>query len=127
MKRGKITATWITNIASAMLNVEGLCETDVQLMHVRSKCSDEHVSCEISLLLLLLLLSNNALIRQPFSQQCRALSLYIKRGTVSVTVGVANSVANDVTMTIAGLGSIEIWRLATCGHGFHRSSSSDFS
>jgi len=28
---------------------------------------------------------------------------------------------NDVTVTIAGL-PIEIWRLATCGQGLHRSS-----
>jgi len=36
-------------------------------------------------------------------------------------VGARRHNENDVTMTIAGL-PMEIWRLATCGHGLHGSS-----
>jgi len=51
----------------------------------------------------------------------------IKRGKVSVptsvTLGVASSVANDVIMRMTSYSWLmEIWRLATCGHGLHRSS-----
>jgi len=48
-------------------------------------------------------------------------SLYIKRGKVrmyvrtSVTVGMASSVANDVTMTIAGLWRYGDWRYVATG------------
>ena len=56
-------------------------------------------------------------------------SLYIKRSKVSVrnirtsvTVGVASSVAIDVIMRMRYKdNSWLIWRLATCGHGLHRS------
>jgi len=36
-------------------------------------------------------------------------------------VGARRHNENDVTVTIAGL-PMEIWQLATCGHGLHRTS-----
>jgi len=48
--------------------------------------------------------------------------------TYDITLGVASSVANDVIMRTGTASAdnswrMEIWRLATCGHGLQRSSS----
>jgi len=45
----------------------------------------------------------------------------IMRTGAASAVGARRRDENDVTMTLAAW-LMEIWRLATCGHGLHRSS-----
>jgi len=69
------------------------------------------------------LILHELLIWTPLVQIFDSASLYIKRGKVSVrpyvrmsvTVGVASSVANDVTITIAGLWRYGDWRHVATG------------